>query len=113
RLMFRVRDRVAFDKCRARVEPLLGPECEWGEGRPYWKIPELWECDVAMPCSGASVADQVLTCLFAAQRLASGWLILGTLAAEKPDGFRGIFSVGPSRGSSHVPGLEWASFDFV
>jgi hypothetical protein len=112
RLMFRVRDRRAFNKCRARAEPLLGSDCEWGEGRPYWKISELWECDVAMRSSHASVADQVLNCLLAAQRLASGWYIFGTLSPEKPDGFSGVFSIGPGSSSS-IPGLEWASFDFV
>jgi hypothetical protein len=109
RLMFRVANRVAFDKCLARTLPLLGPGCVADGGRPYWKIPELWECAVTAPVAGKSAAEQVLDCLLAAQRLASGWYILGTLSADRADGFSGVFAVGQN-GASGVLGLEWASF---
>jgi hypothetical protein len=113
RIMFRVNDRKAFDKCRTRVTPLLGPECEWSEGRPYWKIPELWECTVIVPYSVGSIANQVLASLLMAQRLASGWFILGSLSEETAIGFSGVFSIGANGGSSNVAGLEWASFDLL
>src|SRR5579884_3889471 len=113
RLMFRVANRAAFDKCLARVLPLLGGGCEAGEGRSYWKMPELWECGVTAPATGASPAEQVLGCLLAAQRLASGWYILGTLSAECAEGFGGVFAAGQSGAASRIPGLEWASFDVV
>jgi hypothetical protein len=113
RLMFRVADRAAFDKCLAHTLPLLGAGCEAGEGQPYWKSPELWECAVAVPISEGSVAAQVLSCLLAAQRLASGWHIFGTLSADCADGFSGVFAAGQSGAASSVPGLEWASFDVV
>jgi hypothetical protein len=113
RLMFRVGNRAAFDKCLARVLPLLGPGCEPGEGRPYWKIPELWECTATVPIQGESVAEQVLGCLMAAQRLAAGWYILGSLSTENADGFSGVFAVKEGGGASHVVGLEWASFQFA
>src|SRR5436190_10145642 len=91
-LMFRVGNQAAFDKCLARVLPLLGPGCEPGEGRPYWKIPELWECNVRIPTQGRSVAEQVLACLMTAQRLAAGWYILGSLSSEDSNGFSGVFA---------------------
>jgi hypothetical protein len=113
RLMFRVANRPAFDKCLARTLPLLGPGAEVGEGRPYWKIPELWECDVASRAPGEMAAEQVLGCLLAAQRLASGWHILGSLSGDSADGFSGVFAAGQSGSASKVLGLEWASFQVV
>ena len=110
RLMFRVANRAAFDKCLARTLPLLGAGCEAGDGRPYWKIPELWECAVVAPVAGESAAEQVMSCLLAAQRLASGWYILGTLSADSTEGFSGVFATGHSGSASKVSGLEWASF---
>ncbi len=111
RLMFRVANQAAFDKCLARTLPLLGAGSEAGAGRPYWKVPGLWECAVAVPAAGGSVAEQVLDCLLAAQRLAYGWYIFGTLSAESADGFTGVFASGHGGAGSVVPGLEWASFD--
>ena len=113
RLMFRVANRAAFERCLARVLPLLGPACEPGEGQPYWKIPELWECCVTVPAQGESVAEQVLAGLITAKRLASGWYIFGSLSTESADGFHGVFAVNEGSGSSHVVGLEWASFQFA
>ena len=81
-----------------------------GAGRPYWKVTELWECELTTPSGDGSVADQVLLCLLSAQRLASGWFVLGPLSAEGADGFSGVFALGQSGASSHVAGLEWASF---
>jgi hypothetical protein len=111
RLMFRVANRQALDKCLSRTLPLLGHKAEVGEGRPYWKIPELWECDVVVPTCGGTTAEQVLECLLVAQRLASGWHILGRLSAESADGFSGVFAAGQGGSASKVAGLEWASFD--
>jgi hypothetical protein len=109
--MFRVPDRSALDKCLARVLPLFGAGVRVGECRPYWKIPELWECRLVSPASANSVAEQVLGCLLVAQGLASGWYVFGSLLAESADGFSGVFAVGQGSGSSKVVGLEWASFD--
>jgi hypothetical protein len=113
RLMFRVANRAAFDKCLARVLPLLGEGCETDAGRPYWKDPDLWECGVVCPATVGSAAETVLGCLLAAQQLASGWHILGLLSADSADGFSGVFAAGQSGSASNVPGLEWASFDVV
>jgi hypothetical protein len=110
RLMFRVNNRAAIDKCLARVLPLLGLGCEPDEGRPYWKIPELWECNVAVPSAVGSPAEQVLECLLAAQRLASGWYIRGTLSVNSAEGFSGVFAADQNGASSHVVGMKWASF---
>jgi hypothetical protein len=113
RLMFRVANRAAYEKCLTRTLPLLGVGCEADEGRPYWKVPELWECNVVCLLPGGSVAEQVLGCILAAQRLASGWYILGSLSAESAVGFSGVFSGGHNVSVSSVVGLEWASFDVV
>jgi hypothetical protein len=87
--------------------------CEVSDGRPYEKVPGLWECTVTSPVAGRSVAEKVLACLLSAYRLASGWHIFGTLSAESADGFTGVFAAGQSGSVSHVPSLEWASFDGV
>jgi hypothetical protein len=113
RLMFRVNDRKAFDKCLARVLPLLGLGVVGGEGQPYWKIPELWECAVDGPALFGSAAEQVFECLLVAKRLAPGWHIGGFLSTDSALGFSGVFAAGPSGAASSVPGLEWASFDIV
>ena len=113
RLMFRVNDRRAFDKCLARLLPLLGPGVVVGEGRPYWKIPELWECAVEGPVLVGSAAEQVLGCLLVAKRLASWWLVGGPLSADSALGFSGVFAVGSNWPGSLTLGLEWASFDIV
>ena len=113
RLMFRVNDRRAFDKCLARLIPLLGPGVVVGEGRPYWKIPALWECAAEGPALAGSAAEQVLGCLLVAKRLAAGWLVGGPLSADGALGFSGVFAAGPNGPASFAPGLEWASFDIV
>ena len=110
RLLFRVSDRGALDRCLARVLPVFGSGAEVGECKPYWKIPELGECRLVSPTAG-SVAEQVLGCLLVAQGLGSGWYVFGPLSAESVEGFSGVFALGQGRGSSKVVGLEWASFD--
>src|SRR5262249_33932270 len=92
RLMFRVNNRRAFDKCLARTLLLLGSEVEVGECKPYWKIPELWEYNLVSPVAAESPAEQVLTCLLLGQSLASGWYIFGSLSMESADGFSGVFN---------------------
>ena len=113
RLMFRVSNRRAFDKCLARTLPLFGSGVELGECKPYWKIPELWECNLVSPVSPGSTAEQVLACLLLCQSLASGWYIRGPLSAESADCFSGVFKKRQGGASSPLGWLEWASFSFV
>jgi hypothetical protein len=113
RLMFRVNDRRALDRCLARTLPLFGSAVEVGECKPYWKIPELWECNLVSPVSTGSTAEQVLACLLVAMSLGSGWYILGSLSAETAEGFSGVFNAnGQGSATGAAVGLEWASFDF-
>lgn len=113
RLMFRVGNRAAFDKCLAHTLPLLGAGGAVGDGKPYWKIPELWEYEVTSLAASGSAAERVLGCLLTAQRLALGWYIFGTVTADNAEGFRGVFAAGQSGSVSNVPGLEWASFEVI
>jgi hypothetical protein len=110
RLMFRVSDRTALDKCLARTIPLLDAGAALREAKPYWKVPELWECSLISPAHSGSAANQVLGCLLSAQSLGSGWRVAGSLSAECADGFGGVLAVGQGGASSNVAGLEWASF---
>jgi hypothetical protein len=110
RLMYRVSNRAALDKCLARTLSLLTDGYVLGECKPYWKIPELWECALTTPAPAESAPEQLLACLLIAYRLASGWYILGSLSAESANGFEGVFTLGRSGARSHVVGLEWASF---
>lgn len=111
RLMFRVNNRPALDRCLGRTLPLIGEGVEVVECMPYWKIPELWECDVVSPLPDGSAAEHVLACLLAAKRLAVGWLITGSLSTKTAEGFGGVFDA-KSHGSpaGAAMGLEWASF---
>jgi hypothetical protein len=112
RLMFRVNDRRAFDRCLARTLPLFGERVEVGEYKPYWKIPELWECNLVSPVAAGPTAEQVLACLLTAMSLATGWYILGSLSAGSAEGFSGVFNAkGQGSASGPAVGLEWASFD--
>lgn len=112
RLMFRVRHRRALDKCLARILPLFGGEVEVGECKPYWKTPDLWECNLVSLVLAGSTAEQVLSCLLTANSLASGWYILGSLSSESAAGFSGVFDAkGQGFVSGAAVGLEWASFD--
>jgi hypothetical protein len=111
--MFRVNDRRAFDKCLARALPVFGSCVVVSAGRPYWKIPELWECAVHGPALVGSAAEQVLGCLLVARRLASGWFVGGPLSADSALGFSGVFTAERSGSTSYALGLEWASFDIV
>jgi hypothetical protein len=113
RLMFRVGNRAAFDKCLARALAALGPGGVAGEGRPYWKMPELWECPVESAAPAGAVADQVLGALLAAYRLASGWHLTGSLSADSAIGFGGVFAEGHRGASARVVGLAWASFELA
>src|SRR5947208_2688517 len=77
----------------------------------YWKMPELWECNLVSLVPASSTAEHVLTCLLTAKSLASGWYLLGSLSAQSADGFSGVFDA-KSQGGVSAPavGLEWASF---
>jgi hypothetical protein len=108
-LMFRVKKRAAFQRCLSQTLPLLGEVISQEEGKPYWKIPELWECAVETPLLGHSFAEQVLGCLHLANRLGVGWYVLGPSGGDDWAEFNGTFSLEHS-GSSKVIGLEWASF---
>src|SRR5947207_3316509 len=112
RLMFRVNDRRALDRCLARTLPLFGGGVEVGECKPYWKIPGLWECNLVSRVPVGNTAGQVLACLLTAMSLATGWYILGSLSAERAEGFSGVFNA-KGQGSTSGPavGLEWASFN--
>jgi hypothetical protein len=114
RLMLRVNDRRALDKCLARILPLVGDGVEVGDCKSYWKDPDLWECNLVSPVAVGSTAEQVLACLLIAMRLGTGWYILGSLSDESADGFSGVFNAkGQGSASGAAIGLEWASFDFV
>jgi|SRR5579883_338076 len=111
RLMFRVSNHRALDKCLGRTLPLFGPDVDVGVCKAYWKIPELWECNLVSRVRAESTAEQVLACLLTAKSLASGWYILGALSAASADGFVGVFdSKVQGSASSQEVGLEWASF---
>jgi hypothetical protein len=112
RLMFRVSNRRAFDKCLARALPLFGSGVKLGECKPYWKIPELWECNLVSTVSPGSTADQVLACLLLCQSLASRWYIVGPRSAESAC-FSGVFDKRQGGTSSPLAWLEWASFELV
>jgi hypothetical protein len=114
RLMFRVSNHRALDKCLARVLPLFGAGAAVGECKPYWKIPELWECNLVSLIPSEATAEQVLACLLTAKSLATGWYILGSLSAECADGFSGVFDAkGQGGASATAVGLEWASFNLT
>ncbi len=113
RLMFRVGSRDAFQKCLDRALAALGPDSVPGEGQPYWKAPDLWECRVSSPAPAGTVADQVLGTLLAANLLGTGWHLNGALSAVSATGFSGVLAVGKSGASAHIAGLEWASFDLA
>ncbi len=113
RFMFRVNNRRAFEKCLGLVLEVLGSGCEPSEGKPYWKVPELWECSVVVPVHLGPAAEQIMGCLVTACRLASGWYVLGALSPDRVEGFSGVFGVGHGSARSHVVGLEWASFELM
>jgi hypothetical protein len=113
RLMFRVANRQALERCLARTLPLLNDDCVLGECKPYWKIPELWECSLTTPSPAHSVPEQVFACLLIAYRLATGWSILGSLSSESANGFEGVFALGNAGAKSNVVKLEWASFCLI
>ena len=60
RLMFRVSNRRAFDKCLARTPRLFGSGVEVGECKAHWKIPELSECNLVSPVPPGSTAEKVI-----------------------------------------------------
>jgi hypothetical protein len=114
RLMFRVNDRRALDRCLSRTLPLFKGDVEVGECKPYWKIPGYWECNLMSPRGDGSTAEQILACLLIAMSLATGWYIVGPFSAESAEGFSGVFNIkGHGTPSGPAVGLEWASFDFV
>ena len=109
-LMFRVGSQDKANKELARAEELLGTPLCLGICERYWKIPELWTCDAAMSFEAPSTAEQITGCLLVANRLATGWYVLGPHL--RPDGtlesFNGIFDRRHS--GAKIASLEWAQF---
>lgn len=112
RLMFRVDNQAALDKCLAEALATLGSGSVADDGKPYWKMPELWECSVMSPAVG-SVAEQVFECLVLAYRLGSGWQVFGRLSPDSASEFGGVLAVGKNGASARVASLEWTSFNLV
>ena len=109
-LMFRVKNRDKAKKELGRAEELLGLEFSLGACERYWKIPELWTCDAETHFEASSAAEQVARCLLCANRLATGWYVLGPHL--RPDSslesFNGIFTC--RQGGARLSSLEWAQF---
>jgi hypothetical protein len=110
KLMFRVNNRRAFDRCLGSCLPLFGSDCNVEDGKQYWKIHELWECSIRTLLLHDILAENLLSCLLTATRLATGWHVLGPLTAESIAGFSGVFDK-KHGGRTWIPGLEWASFE--
>jgi len=107
RLMFRVNDERAANKCLSRAIEAI-PATVVESPRPYWKIPELWEMTLQSEFE-SPVPNGVLETLLAADRIGSDWTVSGPLLVdEEVSVFEGIFNAGPAR--PHVAGLHWASF---
>jgi hypothetical protein len=107
RLLFRVNDRVAADRCVASALRRLTAIVTEGP-KPYWKQTELWE--VCLQSSLAPpVSEGVLLLLVAADALGTGWNVSGPVILDgELSVFEGIFD--RRWGRPHVPGLHWASF---
>ena len=112
-LMFRVRTGDKAKKELRRAEELLGTELRVGTCERYWKIPELWTCDAATHFEALSIAEQVTECLLRANRLATGWHILGpNLGSDGTlQAFVGIFKRRPL--GAKLSSLEWAQFQVL
>ena len=113
KLMFRVRNQDKAKKELRRAEELLGLELALGTCERYWKIPELWTCDAETSVEASSTAEQVTWCLLHANRLATGWYVLGPYL--RPDAslesFKGIFD--RSQLGTRLSSLEWAQFQVL
>jgi hypothetical protein len=109
-LMFRVAHAHKAKKELQRTEELLNQKLDVRKCEPYWKIPELWTCDVSLEFDAPSVAEQITGVLLRANRLANGWYVLGP--SHRPDGsletFTGIFK--RQEQAARIQSLEWAEF---
>jgi hypothetical protein len=108
RLMFRVNDRRAADRCLAKALGLLTASVS-DEPKPYWKMPELWEVSLLSKFE-LPTGEGVLSLLAAADALATGWHVSGPMLANgQVSLFEGVFDrkIGSHE---HVAGLLWASF---
>jgi hypothetical protein len=113
KLMFRVRNQDKAKKELRRAEELLGLELSLDACERYWKIPELWTCDAETSVEVSSAAEQVTWCLLHANRLATGWYVLGPYL--RPDAslesFKGIFT--RRKSGAKISSLEWAQFQIL
>jgi hypothetical protein len=112
-LNFRVRNLAKARIELRRAEGLLGLELSLGACERYWKIPEQWTCSAETHFEASSTAEQITQCLLRANRLATGWYVLGPHL--RPDGsiesFNGIFDHRQSH--ARLSSLEWAQFQVL
>ena len=112
-LMFRVGSRDKANKALRRAQELLSHELRVSGCERYWKIPGLWTCNAATHFEAPSIAEQITGCLLLANRLATGWYVLGPYF--RPNGslenFGGIFDRRQS--GAKMQSLEWAHFQVV
>jgi hypothetical protein len=107
RLMFRVNDAPAMERCVARALEILGAKLT-GNPKPYWKKPEWWEASFRSPFT-LPAESGVFEVLRTANCLASDWLVSGPMVTDGAvTVFEGIFDV--STGRPRISGLQWASF---
>ena len=115
RLMFRVSNRNKADKQFKRAEALLGQKFRTLCCEPYWKISGVWICEATAHISAKSVETQVTKSLLLANRLATGWYVLGPHVTENGvlETLEGIFSRRDRSSQAKLQSLEWAHFQLA
>lgn len=112
-LMFRVKD---LRKAQVRVEKVreaFGTEVEVRSCNQYWKLPELWDCQLETGEMDKPIPEAICDCLLLAGKIGNGWFLLGPLIK---DGvlvvFKGVFGTQNS-GTPYIAGFEWGSFSII
>jgi hypothetical protein len=109
-LMFRVKNRQKADREIERAEALIGVKLPVVKCEPYWKDSRLWCVETVTALGSSDPHEQIAECLLLANKLATGWHVLGpALESEGRLGqFTGIFDA--RRDHTQLSSLAWAEF---
>jgi hypothetical protein len=111
RLLFRVNNRAAADRCTAGAQRVVPGLVVGDPPKPYWKSPELWEVSCRSEFTWLD-SEGIVAILKAANALGNGWYVMGpSFTDDRLHGFDGVFDV--RSGRAHATGLHWASFSLL
>src|SRR4051812_39489853 len=99
---------VSARRVLQRVIAGLGQPAEEQSIERYYKIPEQYVLQFTTPLEAATPPEAVFQTMLAAQRIGSGWMVIGPTGYDDGRWTFEMICAGNASGRFRVPSIEWA-----